>query len=193
MSPKLRRRFIVLVAALTALTSTQIVPLNRALATAGTPEPVTLYLTDQSLAVTLDPQMAEDNLSVAAIENLFLGLTDLNPKPPKIRGEAGNEWKKIPMNNGGTAWIFTLRNDIPWVRWDPATKKAKEIRKVTAADFVYGIKRSCDPRLGAYYTRVAAALIKGCDIVSAIKPNAIKSSGFAQISVRALSPSHLLH
>src|SRR5258708_36731390 len=156
MSPTLRRRFIVLVAALPALTTTQIVPLNRALATAGTPEPVTLYLTDQSLAVTLDPQMAEDNLSVAAIENLFLGLTDFDPKTSKIRGEAATEWTQKPEGSGGTVWVFTLRNDIPWVRWDPATKKATEIRKVTAGGFVYAIKRSSHPRVGACYTTAAA-------------------------------------
>ena len=35
-------------------------------------------------------------------------------------------------------------------------------RFVTANDFVYGIKRACDPNIGSYYSSVIAPLIKGC-------------------------------
>jgi len=56
---------------------------------------------------------------------------------------------------------------------------------------VYGIQRSCDPRIGAYYTGVSAAMIKGCDVVAKTDPSAIKDSDFDQIGVRALSDSQL--
>src|SRR5262249_7887856 len=151
-------------------------------------EPVTLYLAGPTLAITLDPQLADDYDSVMSIENLFLGLTDFDPKTSQIRPEAATEWKH---NDAGTVWTFQLRNDIPWVRWDPVAKKATEVRKVTAADFVYGIRRSCDPRLDAYYTKVAASIIKGCDVVAALKADKVKDSDFDQIGVKALSDTQL--
>ena len=35
-------------------------------------------------------------------------------------------------------------------------------RFVTASDFVYGIKRACDPNIGSYYSTVVAPQIEGC-------------------------------
>src|SRR5215211_6877186 len=51
------------------------------------PEPVTVYSATASVVTTLDPQMMEDSSSVSAIENLFLGLTDIDPKTSQIRAE----------------------------------------------------------------------------------------------------------
>jgi len=151
-------------------------------------EPVTVYGADVSLISTLDPQKAEDVVSISPIENLFLGLTDVDPKTSKIRPEVATKWEK---NAAGDVWTFTLRTDIPWVRWDPKAQKATEVRKVVAGDFVYGIKRSCDPRLAAYYTSVSAAMIKGCDVVAKLDAAAVKDSDFDQIGVKALSDSQL--
>lgn len=151
-------------------------------------EPVTVYDSDFNFISTLDPQKAEDTVSVDPIQNLFVGLTDVDPKTSQIRPAAATSWK---TSDDGSVWTFTLRNDIPWIRWDPKTQKATEIRKVTAADFEYGMKRSCDPRLAAYYTAVAAAMIKGCDIVSRIDASTIKESDFDQIGVKALSDTQL--
>ncbi len=151
-------------------------------------EPVTLYMASTFLALTLDPQKMEDTGSAAPIENLFLGLTDIDPKTSEIRPEAATKWEH---NDAGNVWVFTLRSDIPWVRWDPRTKKATEIRKVTAADFVYGIQRSCDPRLESYYTGVAAAIVKGCNVVAKTKKDKVKDSDFDQVGVRALSDTQL--
>jgi oligopeptide transport system substrate-binding protein len=151
-------------------------------------EPVTIYGATASLIPTLDPQRTEDSLSVQPVENLFLGLTDVDPKTTQIRAEMATKWEK---NDKGDVWTFTLRNDVPWVRYDPTTKKATEVRKVVAGDFEYGIKRACDPRLGSFYTPVAASVIKGCDVVSKIKPSQIKDSDFDQIAVKALSDTQL--
>ncbi len=151
-------------------------------------EPITIYTADTSLISTLDPQRAEDQISITPVENLFLGLTDVDPKTSKIRPEVATKWEK---NAVGDVWTFTLRNDVPWVRWDPKTQKATELRKVVAGDFEYGIKRACDPRLGAYYTGVVAAMVKGCDVVAKEDPASIKDSDFDQVAVKALSDTQL--
>jgi oligopeptide transport system substrate-binding protein len=151
-------------------------------------EPVTIYGAGDVLIPTLDPQKAEDSVSVGPIENLFLGLTDIDPKSTTIRPEVATKWEK---NEKGDVWTFTLRNDIPWVRWDPKAKQATEVRKVVAADFEYGMRRICDPRLGTLYTQVAASLLKGCDAVAKLKPNQLKDSAFDEIGVKALSDTQL--
>lgn len=124
-------------------------------------EPVTIYGATTGLISTLDPQIAEDSVSIPPIENLFLGLTDLDPQTTAVRAEVATSWE---VNDAGDVWTFTLRTDIPWVRYNPATGETTEIRKVVAQDFVYGIRRACDPRTGGYYSSVAAAMIKGCDV-----------------------------
>ncbi len=151
-------------------------------------EPITNYGATSRLLATVDPQRGEDDLSIAVIENLFLGLTDVDPKTSQVRPEAATKWEK---NATGDVWTFTLRNDIPWVRWNPQTKQATKVRMVTAGDFEYGIKRSCDPRIGALYTFVAATIIKGCDVVAKINPDQVKDSDFDQIGVKALSDTQL--
>jgi oligopeptide transport system substrate-binding protein len=151
-------------------------------------EPITRYDSNTWLISTLDPQKVEDAVSVTPVENLFLGLTDIDPKTSEPRPEVAIKWEQ---NAGGDVWVFTLRSDIPWVRWDPRSNKATEIRKVVAADFEYGIKRACDPRLEAYYTKVAAAMIKGCDTVAKLNAKTIQDSDFDQIGVRALSDTQL--
>src|SRR3954468_22375150 len=67
-------------------------------------EPVTLYMASTHLAITLDPQKTEDSDSVAAVENLFLGLTDVDPKTSQVRPEAATKWEH---NDAGNVWVFT--------------------------------------------------------------------------------------
>jgi oligopeptide transport system substrate-binding protein len=151
-------------------------------------EPVTIYGATTGIISTLDPQKAEDEISITPVENLFLGLTDVDPKTSQIRPEVATKWDK---NATGDVWTFTLRNDIFWVRWDPKAQKATKIRNVTAADFVYGIQRSCDPRVGSLYTAVAASIIKGCDVVARLKPNQLTDAAFEQVGAKALSDTQL--
>jgi oligopeptide transport system substrate-binding protein len=151
-------------------------------------EPITRYTTDGSLISTLDPQIAEDAVSITPIENLFLGLTDTDPKTTAVRPEMATEWS---VNDTGDVWTFTLRDDVPWVRYNPATGETTEIRKVTAEDFVYGIRRGCDPRTGGYYGSVAAAMIKGCDVTFRKDAAEITDADLEEVGVRALSDTQL--
>lgn len=112
---------------------------------------------------SLDPGIASDALSITAIENLFLGLTDSDPVTGAVNPELATSWE---VSQDGLIWTFHLRSDVNWMHYDPASKTAAVVRPVVAGDFVYGIKRACDGRLGNYYGSVAAKVIAGCDIVN---------------------------
>ncbi|NDJ85878.1 MAG: hypothetical protein GYB66_08335, partial [Chloroflexi bacterium] len=119
---------------------------------------------------TLDPALASDSVSITPVENLFLGLTDYDPITGAVVPEVATEWS---VDESQTIWTFTLRDDVMWMRYDPASGEAEEIRPVVASDFVYGIKRACDPRLGAYYGSIAANVIAGCDVVNNTPPEEV--------------------
>ncbi|MBX3066063.1 MAG: peptide ABC transporter substrate-binding protein [Anaerolineae bacterium] len=153
-------------------------------------EPVTIYGLGSGPVPSFDPQAASDEVSISPIENLFLGIADVDPATAKLRPELAAESDSVPgqigdVNEAGDTWTFKIRNDVPWVRWDPSTQTATEVRKVTAGDIVYGMKRICDPRLGAAYMGVAASIVKGCDVVSKIDPAQITEADFDQIEVSA--------
>jgi len=125
-------------------------------------EPVTLYTTDSAEISTIDPQRATDVISINVIENLFLGLTNNDPLVPgNVLPEVATDWT---VSDDGLVWTFNLRNDIPWVRWDPVNDNAEIMRMVTAHDFEYAIKRSCDPNLASYYSSLNSQMIAGCDV-----------------------------
>ncbi len=152
------------------------------------PEPVTIYGATTGLISTLDPQIAEDSISIPPIENLFLGLTDLDPQTTAVREELATSWE---VSDEGDVWTFNLRDDVPWVRYNPATDETEIIRYVTAQDFVYGIRRACDPRTGGYYSSVAAAMIKGCDVVFNKDASSITEADLEEVGVVALSDTQL--
>ncbi len=134
--------------------------------------PVTRDTAGTSEISTLDPAIASDAVSITPIENLFLGLTNYDP----ISGAVVSELAILPedsselVSEDGLTWTFTIRDDVNWMRYDPATGEATEVRPVVASDFVYGIKRGCDPRLGGYYGTVSAKVIAGCDVVNLSDP-----------------------
>lgn len=152
------------------------------------PEPITVYGATTQQITTMDPQLTEDSTSVGPVENLFLGLTDIDPVTTAVRAEVATKWT---TDSTGTVWTYTLRDDVPWVRYDPATGQTTEVRKVTAKDFEYAIKRACDPRTGGLYSRVAAAMIKGCDATMKLALADLNEAAFDQVGVKALSDTQL--
>jgi oligopeptide transport system substrate-binding protein len=150
-------------------------------------EPITAYLATTVEMTTLDPQLAEDETAIGPIENLFLGLTDVDPKTQEVRPEMATKWE----TKDGVTWEFTIRNDVNWVNWDPTAKKATKLGVVTAKDFEYGIKRACDPRLGSYYGKIAASAIAGCDVINGMKVEDFKETDLDKVEVKALSDTQL--
>jgi oligopeptide transport system substrate-binding protein len=132
-------------------------------------DPVTLDSYDSSDIPSLDPQVAEDVTSINYIENLFVHLTNYDLETTEIVPEAATGWE---VSADGLVYTFDIRTDIPWVKYNPAKgETVQEVdeegnpRFVTANDFVYSIKRACDPNIGSYYSSVIAPLIVGCSAV----------------------------
>ena len=137
--------------------------------TVATGELVSLRGTSTTDIPTLDPQLGEDVVSINYIENLFVHLTNYDLVTADIVPEAATAWEQ---NEDGTLYTFTIRTDIPWVNHNPETGEVKQEvdadgnpRFVTANDFVYGMKRACNPNTGSYYSGIVAVVIKGCEDV----------------------------
>ncbi len=148
----------------------------------GGEEPVTLYAYSTTEIPTLDPQMAEDVVSINYIENLFLGLTDYHPETANIRAEMATEWE---ISEDGLTYTFYLRDDVNWVRYDPETGETEVIRPVVAQDFVDGIRRGCDPNLGSYYSSIIAPVIEGCGDVYNMDPEEVTPEVLETVGVEA--------
>lgn len=135
-----------------------------------------------SLISSLDPQVATDSVSITYLENLFLGLTDNNAETTEIQPELATDWSYDPET---LTWTFNLRDDVPWVSWDPETNTATELRKVVAGDFVTGIRRACDPNNPSLYAEVVGSAIAGCTEVYAMDPAEVTAEDFEMIGVAA--------
>ncbi len=142
-------------------------------------ELVTLYITDTEDVFSFDPQLSM--VQPVAVENMFLGLTDIDPVTNAIVPELATQWT---VSEDGRVWTFFLRDDVPWVRWHPTRGEAEVLRMVTAADVEYALKRLCDPRLATYNN--INGVIKGCTAAMRIKPELFTDADRDLIEVRAL-------
>jgi oligopeptide transport system substrate-binding protein len=136
---------------------------------ASASEPVTYDGWSEFDIPTLDPQLAQDTISIDAIENLFVQLTNYDLETAEVIPEAATDWT---ISSNGSIYTFTIRSDIPWVKHNPQSEATVQetddegnLRFLTAHDFVYGIKRACAPNTGSYYSTVVAPLLKGCSAV----------------------------
>ncbi len=121
-------------------------------------EPVTLYWNWSTEPPSLDPALATDTTSVDAVTNLFMGLTRPDPVTGEVLPYLASDWE---VSEDGTVFTFNMRDDIPWVNYDPSTGEwAQEVdeegnpRFVTADDVVYGVKRTIDPETASTYAYV---------------------------------------
>lgn len=146
---------------------------------------------------TLDPQLGEDSVSIFYVENLFVNLTNYDLDTAEVVPEAATDWT---VSDDGLVYTFNIRTDIPWVYHNPVTGETTQevddegnLRFVTANDFVYGIKRACDPNTGSYYSSVIAPQIKGCgDVLFFEDPEAVPAELFDAIGVTATDDGTLV-
>ena len=52
------------------------------------------------------------------------------------------EWS---VSDDGLVWTYTMRDDVHWVRLDPATGEFEDLGPVTAGDVEFAVKRTLDP------------------------------------------------
>jgi oligopeptide transport system substrate-binding protein len=99
--------------------------------------PLTLNLSLICNPPTLDPALSGDGVSNSVIEQLFIGLVDMDDETAEMQPELATSWAISP---DGTVYTFTLRSDAMWSDGNP----------VTAEDARYGILRSLNPAMGDY-------------------------------------------
>jgi oligopeptide transport system substrate-binding protein len=100
------------------------------------------------------------------VENLFLGLTRYNATTGQIEPALAKDWT---VSADGLTWTFNLWGDVQWVRFNPDSQKVEAVRPVVAGDFVYGIRRACDPTPPNPVTHTVY-IIGGCLKIATLSP-----------------------
>jgi len=121
-------------------------------------EPVTLDWNLSTEPPQVDPALSTDTTSVQVDEMLFLGLTDFDDETSEVIPELATEWES---NEDGTVWTFYMRDDVPWVKHDPASGETEVVTDeegnpvmVTAHDVENAVKRTLNPETGSDYAYV---------------------------------------
>jgi len=129
----------------------------------ATPEPapeapVTLDWNLSTEPPQVDPALSTDTTSVQVDEMLFLGLTDFDDETSEVIPELATEWES---NEDGSVWTFYMRDDVPWVKHNPATGETAVVedeegnpRMVNAHDVENAVKRTLNPATGSDYAYV---------------------------------------
>ena len=107
---------------------------------------------------TADPALSTDTTSVEIVEQMFLGLVDLDEETMAPVPELATAWE---VSEDGLTWTYYLRHCVPWVKYDAAAgevvydlDECGNKRVVTAYDVEYGVKRTIDPRTASDYSYV---------------------------------------
>ncbi len=85
--------------------------------------------------------MATNSNSLSIIEQLFIGLVDLDDATGEVRPEFATGWA---FSNSNTVVDFTLRDDVYW----------SDGYKVTAEDVEYAILRTLSPVTNSNYAYI---------------------------------------
>ena len=93
------------------------------------------------------PRSAADTTSTIYVEQLFIGLVDLDDETSDVKPELAESWTISP---DGKVYTFHLRDDVVWSDGNP----------VTAYDARYGILRAIDPEVNSSYSYVLEEIIQ---------------------------------
>lgn len=112
--------------------------------TASAAPPKVLHMFLSTSETGLDPAVASDIATLSLLENLFDPLLryDYLARPVKLQGNTATGLPEISPD--GLTYTFHLR---PGIRFTPDPAFKGRTREVTAADYVYSIKRLYDPAL----------------------------------------------
>ncbi len=98
-------------------------------------ESITMRLPMEGILTTIDPGLAKAPASVEVVEQLFLGLTDLDPETYQAVPELA-EKPAEDVRGDAKIWRFQMRRNAVWTDGTP----------VTAHDVVWAIHRNLDPK-----------------------------------------------
>ncbi len=151
------------------------VPIPGATAQSPVPDPVSL------------PLEAADARDL--IENLFVGLFRYDAPTRRAVPVLAREWT---VSADGLTWTFTLRDDIPWVGYNPASGEVFVRRPVTADDVVEALRRACHP-LRPSPASPAVLVIQGCYTAAQADPLLITDERVAGwVGAEAPTPATLV-
>ncbi len=117
---------------------------------------------------TLDPQLADDQFSLQVVRDLYEGLTAEDSSGRIVPGIAAS-WT---VDQTGTVYVFQLRRGAKWSNG----------ARLTAKEFVDGLRRAVDPKTGSGDAVLLSAVKGAADIISGHK-NA------SELSVAAIDDS----
>ena len=133
--------------------------------------PVTLDWNWSTEPPALDPSLATDSTSINVITNVFVGLTQFDPNTGEVLPYMADSWEAGEDADGNQTWTFNLRQDIPWIRYNPVTGETTQEadadgnpRFANAHDVVYGVKRTVDPNTASDYAYVLYVIKNAQDI-----------------------------
>ncbi len=143
---------------------------------------------------TLDPALATDTTSVDLDRNLFIGLTDFDPVTGAVTPMLATSWD---VSDDGTVYTFHLRDDIPWVHYNPSTGETVQVtdgdgnpRFVNAHDVEYGAKRTIDPATASDYAYVTYIIKNAQEVNTGMDADGITSTlTLDDVGVKALDDS----
>lgn len=101
---------------------------------------------------TLDPNKAQDSTSIEVLHAINRGLVYFD-KDLKVVPALASGWE---VSADAKTLTFHLKDGLKYSNGDP----------IVAGDFVYGIKRTADPRTAAPYSYVLGELVGGSEILA---------------------------
>jgi oligopeptide transport system substrate-binding protein len=114
---------------------------------------------------TLDPALGTDTSSIQIAIETFVGLTRADEVTNIVAPGMAKSWD---IDATGTIYTFHLRDDVPWVKYNPETAKVEKVkgcdgkvRMVNANDFAYGMLRTLNPVTASDYAYVLGFALVG--------------------------------
>ncbi len=150
-------------------TVTPLTPVSPTPTVTPNPErPVVLRMAYERGITSLDPLRLSptDRPSREIVENVFVGLTRLDPVSGDVVPMLATDWEISP---DGLEWVFHLRDDVYWVRPRP-DGEIEAIRPVVAGDFVAAIRRACSPTNSISYA-TGIYMVSGCQEARMAEPD----------------------
>jgi ABC-type transport system substrate-binding protein len=122
----------------------------------------------------LDPAVASDIATLSLLENLFDPLLryDAEARPPALRANAARALPEVSAD--GLVYTFRLH---PGMLFSPDPAFQGQRREVTAADYVYSLKRLYDPALASPWLFLFDGKLKGDSALKARFSQSLEIAG----------------
>ena len=114
----------------------------------------TIYYELASFPTTLDPSVVGDSTAAMISSNIYEGLMRLDYDLNIVCGAAES------YTVSGNTYTFTLRDNLKWSNGDP----------LTAKDFVFGLRRSVDPKTNSPSAQKLSCIKNASEIMSGKLP-----------------------